>query len=198
MEVSKIETFSDGVFAVAATLLIFQVQLPRFDTNMSNLALVASLKSLWPYYISLFTSFFTLVIMWVNHHYMLKKVHKISHPFFFANGSLLFLVILVPYTTAMVSQYLSTPAANAACAIYAGVFVFINIGYNFVWLTASYKRKLIASHVSNETVKKIWISNLAGLPVYLVAFGLAFASAYAALAICMIMWGYWVVMMRVD
>jgi hypothetical protein len=98
----------------------------------------------------------------------------------------------------MVSQYLATPAAGTACAIYAGVFVFVNMGYNLVWLTASYKRKLIAPHVNDVTVRKIRITNLVGLPIYILAFAVAFANASVSLAICMLMWIYWGITMRLD
>lgn len=198
MEASKVESFSDSVFAVAMTLLIFQVQVPRPDAAASNPQLVNELRALWPYYIALSTSFFTLLIMWVNHHFMLKKVRKISRSFLFANGSLLFVVIIVPYSTAMVSQYLLSPAANTACALYAGIFVLINAGYNLVWHTASYKRRLLAPDVSDQTVKTIRFSNLAGLPVYIIAFGVAFVNAYVSLAICVLMWVYWAFIMKLD
>ena len=123
--------------------------------------LLQNLQNLWPYYIALFTSFFTLLIMWVNHHNMLRKVNKVSRQFLFVNGILLFLVIIVPYPTAMVSQFLLTPSANTACAVYAGFFVLINISYNLVWYTAI-RRKLLAETITNQVIRKVAISNWNG------------------------------------
>lgn len=99
MKTEKVEGFNDGVFAVAMTLLVYQVVTPRFDEGKSNSELLNELGKLWPYYISLFISFFTILIMWINHHGLFRLVHRIDSRFMFANGFLLFLVILVPYPT---------------------------------------------------------------------------------------------------
>src|SRR5438094_407698 len=139
------------------TLLIYHVELPAYEKGKTNIQLRENLQSLWPYYIALFTSFFTLLIMWVNHHNMLRKVNKVNRQFLFANGILLFLVIIVPYPTAMVSQFLLTPAANTACAVYAGFFVLINISYNLVWYTAI-KTKLLIETIPDQLIRKIAIS----------------------------------------
>jgi uncharacterized membrane protein len=194
---SKLEAFSDGVFAVAMTLLIYHIEVPAFSNNKTNAQLLLHLQNLWPYYISLFTSFFTLLIMWVNHHNMLKKVQKVNRHFLFANGTLLFLVIIVPFPTAMVSQFLSTPSANIACAVYAGLFVLINICYNWIWL-AAIKENLLKEDISHQVIKKIAVSNFVGFPVYLIAFVIAFNNPFLSIGICILMWVYWAIAMKLS
>ena len=197
MQPSKLEAFSDGVFAVAMTLLIYHIEVPSFINNKTNAQLLQHLQNLWPYYVSLFTSFFTLLIMWVNHHNMLKKVQQVNRHFLFANGTLLFLVIIVPFSTAMVSQFLSTPSANIACAVYAGLFVLINICYNWIWLAAT-KESLVNENISDQVIKKIRASNFVGLPVYLIAFFVAFTNPLLSILICIIMWVYWAAVMKLT
>jgi uncharacterized membrane protein len=194
---SKIESFSDGVFAVAMTLLIYRVEVPAFDKNKTVSHLLLDLRSLWPYYIALFTSFFTLLIMWVNHHHMLKKIQRVNRHLLFANGTLLFLVIIVPFPTAMVSQFLLTPSATVACAVYAAHFVLINASYNWVWLAAR-KGNLLHEHISRDTVRKITVSNLVGFPVYLIALVTAFNNPFLSIIICIFMWIYWAAVMRMS
>ena len=91
--------------------------------------------------------------MWVSHHSIFKMVYKSDSPFLFANGLLLMLVTVVPFPTSLVSAYLTTPAAAMACAVYAGIFVLINIAYNLLWWTASHKRTLLNPDVSDAQVK---------------------------------------------
>lgn len=183
----KVEAFSDGVFAVAMTLLIYQVEPPDFAEGKTNSELLNELGKLWPYYISLFTSFFTILIMWINHHGIFKMVHRIDRRFMFANGFLLFLVPIVPYPTLMVSEFLLTPSANVARAAYAGVFGIINVAYNWLWYSASHNRTLRISNISEQQIRIITRQYLFGFPMYLLAFAAAFINIYSSLAICMLL-----------
>jgi uncharacterized membrane protein len=192
MEPAKIESFSDGVFSVSMTLLIFHVQLPEFSKEKTNSELLFDLSRLWPYYISLFISFFTILIMWINHHGIFKIINKIDGHFMFANGLLLFLVTIVPFPTLIVSQFLLTPSAKGSCAIYAGVFLLINICYNWVWFAASHKRKLLISSVTDEHIRKVKINYMIGFPMYLAALIIAFINPYVSLGICMLLWVFWI------
>ena len=192
-ETGRIEAFSDGVFAVAITLLVFNLKVPQIavgDTHaVSNLG--SALWSQWPSYLAFVTSFATILIMWVSHHSIFKMVYKSDSPFLFANGLLLMLVTVVPFPTSLVSAYLTTPAAAMACAVYAGIFVLINIAYNLLWWTASHKRTLLNPDVSDTQVKILARNMYFGFPVYLLATLLAFLNPYLTIAICTIMWIYW-------
>lgn len=131
---ARVEGFNDGVFAVAMTLLIYQVEIPKFTEGKTNSELLLDLARLWPYCIALLTGFLTILIMWVNHHQMFRKVHRIDRHLMSANGILLLLITIVPFPTAMVSAFLLTLSANTACAVYAGTFAVINLAYNWLWV----------------------------------------------------------------
>ena len=98
-ETNRVEAFSDGVFAVAITLLVFDLKVPLLDKHpYTNRELVGLLFAQWPFYLSFFLSFATIFVMWVNHHAMFKLIQRSSTPFLFANGFLLLLIITVPFT----------------------------------------------------------------------------------------------------
>ena len=193
-ETGRIEAFSDGVFAVAITLLVFNLKVPQIANGDPHpvIDLGKALFYQWPSYLAFVTSFATILIMWVSHHSIFKMVYKSDSPFLFANGLLLMLVTVVPFPTALVAAYLTNPAAAMACAVYAGLFVLINIAYNLLWWTASHKRTLLNPNVSPAQVKIQARSIYFGFPIYLLATLLAFLSPYLTIAICTMMWIYWV------
>ena len=193
-ETGRIEAFSDGVFAVAITLLVFNLKVPEVPAGVQSpvIALGKALFDQWPSYLAFVTSFATILIMWVSHHRIFKMVYKSDSPFLFANGLLLMLVTVVPFPTALVAAYLTNPAAAMACAVYAGIFVLINIAYNLLWWTASHNRSLLNPDVSPAQVKIHARSMYFGFPVYLLATLLAFLNPYLTIAICTMMWIYWV------
>ena len=193
-ETGRIEAFSDGVFAVAITLLVFDLKVPTTTAldAISVAGLAKALSQQWPSYLAFVTSFATILIMWVSHHSIFKMVYKSDSPFLFANGLLLMLVTVVPFPTSLVSEYLTTPAAAIACAVYAGLFVLINIAYNLLWWTASHNRTLLNPDVSPTQVKIHARSIYVGFPIYLLATLLAFLNPYLTISICTVMWIYWI------
>jgi len=118
-------------------------------------------------------------------------VSKSDTPFLFANGLLLLLVTVVPFPTSLVAQYLTTPAAALACAVYAGVFVVINVAYNLLWWAASRHRRLLHTGVTPIQVKRHTRNILFGFPVYLLATLLAFWNPYVSLGLCSCLWIFW-------
>ena len=192
-ETGRIESFSDGVFAVAITLLVFDLKVPQLSKGDISpvIDLGKALFNQWPSYLAFVTSFATILIMWVSHHSIFKMVYKSDSPFLFANGFLLMLVTVVPFPTSLVAAYLTDPAASMACAVYAGIFVVINIAYNLLWWTASHNRSLLNPNVTPAQVKMHARSIQLGFPIYLLATLLAFVNPYLTIAICTIMWIYW-------
>ena len=191
-QTGRLESFSDGVFAVAITLLVFTLQVPHLPAGAISVpALGSALLAQWPAYLASMTSFATILIMWASHHSIFKLVCKVDTPFLFANGLLLLLVTVVPFPTSLVAQYLSTPAAALACAVYAGVFVVINLAYNLLWWTAVRERRLLHPAVTDSQVKRLTRHILLGLPMYLLATLLAFWNPYVSLGLCSCLWIFW-------
>lgn len=190
-ETGRIEAFSDGVFAVAITLLVFSLQVPTLNNPFTEEHLVKMLLERWPSYLAFFVSFATILIMWISHHAMFKLIDKSDTPFMFANGLLLLLVTTVPFPTQLVATYLTTPVAGVVCAIYAGLFLMTNLVYNLLWWVAAHQSRLLKSSVSPKLIHRQSRNYAMGAPCYLLALILAFWSPGVSIGICSILWLFW-------
>jgi uncharacterized membrane protein len=190
-ETGRLEAFSDGVFAVAITLLALDLQVPKLGNDAPAAAVAAALARQWPSYLAFITSFFTVLIMWVNHHAMFKLVQKTNARVLFANGLLLLLTTVVPFSTSLVTQYLQFSAAKVACAVYAGTFVLISLSYALLWYGVLHDRTLLKPDASQQVMTRIDRSYLVGPPMYILATAGAFVSPYVTIIICTGLWIFW-------
>ncbi len=194
-ETGRLEAFSDGVFAIAITLLVLEIKIPHLATTTGVVptakALAIALAQQWPSYFALITSFFTILIMWVHHHTLFKLVHRTDARLLFANGFLLLLVTVVPFPTAVVAEYLNTPAAPAACALYCGLYVLIAIAF-WLLLMAACRHPMRAPGASEEVFVKIQKSYRYGPPIYLLATIAAPFSPWLSMGICTASWLFWI------
>jgi uncharacterized membrane protein len=193
-ETNRVEAFSDGVFAIAITLLILEIKVPDLSNGISNFQLYRSLVNLWPSYFAFLLSFTATLIMWINHHGFFNNLKTIDSKFLFANGFLLLLVTFVPFPTAVLAKYINSSGANAASAFYCGTFVLISIAYNLLWFTSAYKRRLVKENISNEVILKIKNAYILGFFVYLAAFIISIFYAVAGLLINLSLWIFWTVL----
>jgi len=190
-ETGRLEAFSDGVFAIAITLLVLELKVPDLNiSGTSPLALGKALLQQWPSYVGLVTSFFTILIMWVHHHAILRNVCRTDARLHFANGCLLLGVTFVPYPTSVLASYLRTPAAKMAAGFYSGTFVFMAICF-YLFIRAAFRRPLLSRNASMEFVAKTCHSYIFGPPLYLLATLAALLDARFSLAICTALWIFW-------
>lgn len=190
-DTGRLEAFSDGVFAVAITLLALDLQVPKLGNNASARDLALALARQWPSYIAFITSFFTVLIMWVNHHGFFKLVHRTSARLLFANGFLLMMTTAVPFSTALVTQYLRFPAAKSACAVYGATFVLISLGFSSLLHIVVKDPATRNPGVTEETLECVRKSWRLGPPLYILATVGAFLSPYVTIGICTGLWVYW-------
>jgi uncharacterized membrane protein len=185
-ETGRVEAFSDGVFAIAITLLVLNLHVPR-TSDLAGRTLGAVLATQWPGYLSYLTSFATILVMWVNHHIMFTRICRVDQAFLFLNGFLLLLVTFVPFPTDLVAQHFRSggEAARTAGLVYAGTYVLIAVAFRAMWSYASKGGRLLAAHLDRERVDEITRQYAPGLPLYVAAFVLAFFSVAASLALCM-------------
>lgn len=195
-ETGRIEAFSDGVFAIAVTLLILEIKVPHLPEEGSGRSLLWALAALWPSYLAYLTSFVTIFIMWVNHHAIFHFMWRSDSSFQFANGFLLLLVTFVPFPTAVLAEYLERPAGPVAAAFYAGTFVLIAVAYNLLWRAATRGRSLTRSHVTEEAIAAFTRGYRVGVPGYLVATAAAFVNVLLSVGICAALAVYWIVVSR--
>jgi uncharacterized membrane protein len=186
----RIEAFSDAVFAIAITLLALNLQVPVLTTATPE-ALAAELAAKWPTYLSFLLSFVTLLIAWVYHHRLLEAVKHAGTGLLFTNGILLLIVSAVPFPTALLGAYLTTPAASVASAIYAGYIGVLNFSYNLLWWVVVRHQR--SAHREGWRPPTSWILSYLGFPCYVVAVGIAFWSPVATLVICGALWVVWTI-----
>lgn len=190
-DTGRVEAFSDGVFAIAITLLILEIRVPEADGVATTAQLTAALCRLWPSLIAFIFSFFVILIMWISHHELMRWVRTCDYPFLFANGVLLLVVSFVPFPTAIVARYLGTEAARAAVAFYCGSFFFISIAYGALLLTIAHKRRLVRPEVPDEVLGRVRRAYSFGPIAYALSTALALWDATAGLLACAALWLFW-------
>lgn len=189
---TRLEAFSDGVFAIAITLLVIEIKVPHLDHESTSRELLTALLGSWPSYLGFVISFFAILVVWINHHRFFQSLVGSDYRLLLANGFLLFIVSAMPFPTAVLADYLTTPAASAACAVYAGSLVMLNVGFILVWRIAHSGGLLKEGSVSRRLIFSLGL----GFVVYLAAVFVAFINPYVSLMLCMILWPYWALVER--
>lgn len=177
-ETGRIEAFSDGVFAIAMTLLILEIKIP---TN-SNGHLSSGLLRQWPSYVSFLVSFAFIGIMWINHHRLFTHIRRSDNMLLILNLLLLLGVTLVPFPTAVLAANLGQTDQRTAAMLYSGTYVLIAVIFNLLWRYATgEKHRLLAPDVDPAVVKQISSQYALGPVLYLICFALAWVSVPASL-----------------
>jgi TMEM175 potassium channel family protein len=173
----RLEAFSDGVFAVAITLLALNLTV----AGPGHGHLLHQLGKSWPALAAYVLSFFTIGIIWVNHHVLIRTIAVVDRTLLFLNLLLLMFVVLIPPATAIVRQYLSSSGEDAevAMALYSAVFLGMSIGFSaiFEW-TLHGERRL--QPLPPEAHWPAWLRFVGGGAVYVVSFVVALFNAIAA------------------
>jgi uncharacterized membrane protein len=171
----RLETFSDGVFAIAATLLVLEFSVT------SGRELGHELLHMWPAYLAYVTSFLTIGIIWMNHHHTVSFIGRIDRTFLFVNNLLLLTVAFLPFPTGLVGSYLRQPDAEQAAALaYAGTLVVMAALHQVWWRYARADRRLIADATPDSALRAVDRAYLPGVPMYGTVFVVAFFSPLAA------------------
>jgi uncharacterized membrane protein len=165
MTVGRLEAFSDGVFAIAVTLLILDVQLPRGDPAR----LAQDLVALWPEYATYAASFITIGIMWLNHHALFSRVSGIDRPLVLLNMFLLMIVAFAPFPTQVLGTHLGGAGAQPASLFYAVSAIAIAVAFSAVYMYVARHPALIERSFRDADFMAAvpWFS--AGLVAYLAA-----------------------------
>jgi uncharacterized membrane protein len=184
---NRLEAFSDGVFAVAITLLILEIAIPtRGD-------LWGKLGDEWPSFASFFVSFWVIGIIWVNHHGVIDHLKRTNRTLLYLNLLVLMSVVLIPFSTALMAQNLNSADEHVAAAVYAGAFVLMAVTFGSMWEYIGRHREQLGVELSDEEVRTRTRSFHLGIPFYAVALAVAFVSPVAVLVIIAAMAIYYMV-----
>jgi len=177
-ETGRVEAFSDGVFAIAVTLLVLDLRVPITSP------LLDGLLAEWPVFVAYVISFAFILIMWVNHHWMFQHIVRIDSTFMMLNGLLLLGITVVPFPTNLVAQYVLTSDQKTATAVYSGWFFLIAIFFNLMWRYAAANGRLLNEHERQSDLAAVITRRYRWGPIsYFAAFALAFGWAPASLAL---------------
>jgi uncharacterized membrane protein len=171
---TRLETFSDGVFAIAATLLVLEFSVSS-GRNLGH-----QLVHLWPAYLAYVTTFVTIGIIWMNHHHTVSLIGRVDRPMLFINNLLLLVVAFLPFPTKLVGDYLNKDGEKAATLAYAATFVVMAAMHQVWWQYARRNRRLIGDGVSDAALRAVDRAYAPGIVLYGIVLVLAFFSPLAA------------------
>jgi uncharacterized membrane protein len=179
----RIEAFSDGVFAIAITLLVLDLVVPTRQEAAED-GLGHALAHEWPAYFAYLVSFLIIGIIWVNHHTMFDKVRLVDRPVLFANLALLLTVSLIPFPTRLLADYLTAGAgSHIAAAIYSATMLAMGLAYTALWLSLTRDAHLLHEGINPRSSRNALRRFGAGNVFYLLTIGLSFVSAPITLAV---------------
>jgi uncharacterized membrane protein len=183
---TRLEAFSDGVLAIAITLLVIEIRPPEVHEGET---LAHALWAQWPSYVGYLVSFLTIGVIWLNHHRVFEQVARVDGPLLLLNLNLLLWTALIPFPTAVVAEHLQGggEAAETASALYCGVLLLMSLSFGalFAWVTRD--ARLLHRLLPPEVIRAARLRFMLGLVVYAAAFALSWVSAPLALALCGLM-----------
>ena len=190
MSKDRLEAFSDGVFAIAITLLVLDIGVP--EPGASGLA--HALAEQWPVYAAYAVSFLTIGIIWINHHAVMAHLVRADRPLLLLNLLLLGWVSLIPWPTGLTATYMQVGGNDerVAAIVYAGVMAGMGLTFGALWRYATKDRRLIRSELSDAEVRRATRRFTLGGPIYVLAMALALVNAPASLAVVGVLAGYYV------
>jgi uncharacterized membrane protein len=179
MSSARLEAFSDGVLAIAITLLVLDLRLPD-DPHRSIAALLADG---WSAYLAYVVSFVVIGIMWVNHHALFRRVAQVDRPLLFLNLGLLLFIAALPFPTSVAAEGLRRGGHDARVAMlgYSVTLVLISVAFLAVWThivrTPGILRVPFPAAGQRTAIRRFGL----GLVVYVALCGLALVSPIGTL-----------------
>ncbi len=185
MGTNRLESFSDGVMAVAITLLVLAIVPPTLHDSAER-SLIYELGKDWPHYVAYVISFMTIGIIWINHHAMITRLKEADRSILILNLLLLMTIAILPFATDLMATYLPADhGQKLAAGVYGGAFLLMSVVFSVlnrhILLTRAH---MLSTEIPLEDRRRILARAMFGLVPYLVATILAAVSAYATLAIC--------------
>ncbi|HWE68334.1 MAG TPA: TMEM175 family protein [Acidimicrobiales bacterium] len=178
MNKERVEAFSDGVFAIAITLLVLTIAQPSHYENLGH-----DLASRWPSFAAYAVSFAVIGIMWLNHHTIFNYLERIDRGLFYRNLILLMTIVFIPYPTGVFGEALRRGEGARTAAIFYSATMAVN-GYvwSLLWLHASMGRRLLKPDFpENQRGRATFMFTIGGF-IYTIAIGVAYINPYACLA----------------
>jgi len=182
---TRLEAFSDGVIAVAATLLVLELVVPVPGPHHDG-TLVHRLLEDWPDYAAYVISFATVGIVWINHHAMISRLRQTDHTILVLNLLLLMTIGFLPFATKLMATYVRQPLGqDTAAFVYDGAFLLMGVAFGTLNRhILVVKTHLLITPLDDRARRQVLIRSVSGIAPYVLAAPLAFVSPYITLGIC--------------
>jgi uncharacterized membrane protein len=183
MRRDRLEGLSDNVFAVALTVLIFDIKFPGVDiTGSGTKHPLDVLTSQWPHYLGYVITFLVVAMIWLQHHWIFRHMDKVDNVVFFLNVLLLMLVVFFPLPTGMLASYLGSHTFEKdAAAIYGSFLVGTTLVVSVMWLVVAARRRLVSVELHNVILRRLTVRILATPALYLVGFVVSLINVWVGL-----------------
>ena len=180
----RVEAFSDGVMAIAITLLILEVKVPH-PLGTASIDLLTELLRIWPSYFALALSFVMIGIYWANHHYVFKLFTKTDHGLNLLNLLFLFCISFLPFPTAVLGSYVLDGAnQTAAATFYAAGLLLPAVSWTLMWLYACYAQRLVDCRLESRFLWLLTVKYIGSVVVYSIAVLVSLVAFKLGLALC--------------
>lgn len=176
---TRIEAFSDGVFAIVATLLVLELHVPELAHNFTDAQSLEALYSLGPRFVSFVMTFLVLAIYWVNHHQLFHSIEAADRPTLWYNNLLLFWLCFIPFPTAFIGEY---SMRVVPVMLYGGVMTMAGVSFNLM-IRHAIKAGLFKKSISDKALQQSTRKALMGPIVYFISVIAAPISVYVSIAI---------------
>jgi TMEM175 potassium channel family protein len=190
MGTNRLETFADGVFAIAATLLILNVDAQVGAVSDIHGSLAHDVVHAWPSYLGYVVSFVTIGVIWANHHTVMTQIERVDRTFLLLSVGFLMCVAFIPFPTRLRAEFIREGDDGTAATVAYGATLSLTAAFfNAIWLYASRGARLLREDADPTLVAGITKSYRPGVPIYVVATLVGFASPvasailYAAIAV---------------
>ena len=186
-DTGRIEAFSDGVFAIAITLLVIEIGVPHVEGEGTTLS--RALVEQWPSYLAYAISFLQIGVIWANHHNRFRFIARSDHLLLFLNILFLMCVAFIPFPTALLADYLLGSGAErtTAGAVYAGTLAVTAVFFTLLWLYAAANYRLVNRNLDPSLLRAMTRRYVFGMFAYLVAFAIAFVNVVASLILIVVL-----------
>ena len=195
---ARLEMFSDGVFAIAITLLILEIKVPPIDSIHSAKDLTNALVHLWPSYFAFVYSFGAILVQWILHHNMFIHLNKTSRPFLYTNAFLLLTIVFFPFPTALLAEYINTEYAMPAIVFYGISSVINSLAWKLFIRSINKPKRLLNDAFSNEEYNKLKAGNRFAFIVYTSMALMAIWLPYTSLTISVALWLLWIYLSLIE
>jgi len=178
MDTNRLEAFSDGVIAIAITLLVLDIRLPLISHDLGR-----ELLNLWPSYFAYAVSFIVIGAIWINHHAMFDHIVRADHQLLSLNTLHLMFIAFLPFPTSVLADALHNRVDESiATAFYGGTLTVIGLLVTTMWYYAAHEHRLLTKDISREEAKRFGRRLLVGPGGYAIASLVALFLPWLALA----------------